>query len=154
MLFRSALTEMEEVRKKTAETMSLLDQAIEKSQNVNQIGVLTQAILKISASTNLIAINASIEAAQAGAAGTGFSIVAQEVRQLADSCAETANNIQQVSGEVTGAVDYLSESARELSGYLSQAIIAQLERSVQAGQQYRVDSDYVGHVLSLNASMT
>lgn len=144
---RSALTEMEEVRKKTAETMSLLDQAIEKSQNVNQIGVLTQAILKISASTNLIAINASIEAAQAGAAGTGFSIVAQEVRQLADSCAETANNIQQVSGEVTGAVDYLSESARELSGYLSQAIIAQLERSVQAGQQYRVDSDYVGHVM-------
>ena len=73
--------------------------------------------------------------------------MAQEVRQLADSCAETANNIQQVSGEVTGAVDYLSESARELSGYLSQAIIAQLERSVQAGQQYRVDSDYVGHAM-------
>ena len=144
---RSARLEMDEVRKKTSEIMSLLDQAIEKSQNVNQISVLTKAILNISASTNLIAINASIEAARAGAAGAGFSIVAQEIRQLADSCAETANNIQEVSGVVTGAVDYLSESARELAGYLSQAIMTQLDRSVQAGQQYREDSDYVGHAM-------
>ena len=144
---RSARKETEEVREKTAEIMALLDQAIEKSQNVNQISALTKAILDISASTNLIAINASIEAARAGAAGAGFSIVAQEIRQLADSCAETANNIQAVSGVVTGAVDYLSESARELAGYLSQAIMAQLERSVQAGQQYREDSDYVGHAM-------
>ena len=52
-----------------------------------------------------------------------------------------------VSGVVTGAVDYLSESARELAGYLSQAVLSQLERSVQAGQQYRVDSDYIGHAM-------
>ena len=144
---RSAQREMEEVREKTAEIMSLLDQAIEKSQNVSQISVLTKAILNISSSTNLIAINASIEAARAGSAGAGFSIVAQEIRQLADSCAETATSIQQVNGVVTGAVDYLSESAQELAGYLSQAIMTQLERSVRAGQQYREDSDYVGHAM-------
>lgn len=73
--------------------------------------------------------------------------MAQEIRHLADSCAETANNIQEVSGVVTGAVDYLSESAQELAGYLSRAVMAQLERSVQAGQQYREDSDYVGHAM-------
>lgn len=144
---RSAQRETAEVREKTAEIMSLLDQAIEKSQNVNQIGVLTQAILDISASTNLIAINASIEAARAGAAGAGFSIVAREIHQLAGSCAETATNIQQISGVVTGAVDYLSESARELAAYLSQAVATQLDRSVQAGRQYREDSDYVGRAM-------
>ncbi|MCI9656633.1 MAG: methyl-accepting chemotaxis protein [Lawsonibacter sp.] len=144
---RAAQLETETVRAKTAEIMSMLDQAIEKSQSVNQIGILTKDILNISSSTNLIAINASIEAARAGAAGAGFSIVAQEIRQLADSCAETANHIQEVSGVVTGAVDYLSESARELAGYLSQAIHVQLERSVQAGQQYREDSDYIGHAM-------
>ena len=82
-------------------------------------------IVAIADQTNILAINASIEAARAGAAGAGFSIVAQEIRQLADSCAETANHIQEVSGVVTGAVDYLSESARELAGYLSQAIHVQ-----------------------------
>ena len=140
---RSALQETEEVRDKTAQTMALLDQAIEKSQNVNQIVVLTKAILNISASTNLIAVNASIEAARAGAAGTGFSIVAQEIRQLADSCAETANHIQEVSGVVTGAVNYLAGSARDLADYLGQAVLTQLERSVQSGQQYRSDAAYI-----------
>ena len=72
-------------------------------------------------------------------------MVAQEIRKLADACAETANHIQEVSGEVTGAVDYLSGSAQELADYLGRAILAQLERSVQAGQQYREDSAYIGH---------
>ena len=144
---RSVQLETETVQAKTAEIMAMLDQAIEKSQSVNQIGILTKDILKISSSTNLIAINASIEAARAGTAGTGFSIVAQEVRQLADSCAETANHIQEVSGVVTGAVDYLSSSARELAGYLSQAIQIQLDQSLQAGRQYREDSSYIGHAM-------
>ena len=105
---QSALRETEAVRAKTAEIMTMLDQAIEKSRSVDQIGVLTKDILDISSSTNLIAINASIEAARAGAAG---------------------------------------ESARELAGYLSQAILTQLEQSVQAGQQYRQDSDYIGRAM-------
>ena len=144
---RSAHSETERIRAKTEEIMALLDQAIEKSRSVDQISVLTKDILNISSSTNLIAINASVEAARAGAAGAGFSIVAQEVHQLADSCAETANHIQEVSSVVTGAVNYLASSARELADYLSQAIINQLEQSVQAGRQYREDSDYIGHAM-------
>lgn len=144
---RSAMEETQSVREKTAEIMAMLDRAIERSRSVNQINVLTKDIISISSSTNLIAINASIEAARAGAAGSGFSIVAQEVRQLADSCAETAGHIQQVSGVVTGAVNYLAESARELAGYLSKAVLEQLDRSARAGRQYREDSDYVGRAM-------
>ena len=54
-------------------------------------------------------------------------MVAQEIRRLADSCAETANHIQEVSDEVTGAVNYLSNSAQELADYLGKAILTQLE---------------------------
>ncbi|MDE6841633.1 MAG: methyl-accepting chemotaxis protein, partial [Oscillospiraceae bacterium] len=142
---RSAHRETETVRAKTAETMAMLEQAIARSRSVEQIDSLTKDILSISSSTNLIAVNASIEAARAGEAGAGFSVVAREVHQLAASCAETANRIQEVNGVVVGAVDYLSSSARELADYLSQAILDQLERSVQAGRQYREDSDYIGH---------
>ena len=144
---RSAQEETETVRAKTAEILSVLEGAIEKSKNVDQIGILTKDILSISDSTNLIAINASIEAARAGEAGKGFAIVAQEIRQLADSCAETANHIQEVSGVVTGAVEYLSGSARELAGYLGNATLEQLERSLQAGHQYRKDAAYIGQAM-------
>lgn len=64
---------------------------------------------------------------------------------MVDSCAETANHIQEVNTVVTGAVNYLSSSAEELADYLGKAILLQLERSVQAGQQYREDSAYIGH---------
>ena len=114
---RSAHSETELIRSKTADIMAVLDQAIEKSRNVEQIRSLTKDILDISSSTNLIAVNASIEAARAGAAGAGFSIVAQEVHKLADSCAETASNIQEVSGVVTGGI---SGQQRPGAGRLSE----------------------------------
>ncbi len=112
-------------------------------RSVDQISVLTQDILSISSSTDLIAINASIEAARAGAAGKGFAVVAQEIRQLADACGEAAGHIQEVSGVVTGAVQYLTSSAQELADYLGQTIADQLAQSVQSGQQYREDAAYI-----------
>lgn len=144
---RSAHSETERIRERTAEIVAMLDQAIEKSRSVDQISVLTRDILNISSSTTLIAVNASVEAARAGAAGAGFSVVAQEVHKLANSCAETASHIQEVSGIVTGAVDYLAGSARELADYLSRAILDQMEQSVQASRQYREDSDYIEHAM-------
>ena len=121
----------------------MLNQAIQESQAVDRIGALTKDILSISSSTDLIAINASIEASRAGTAGKGFAVVAQEIRRLADSCADTASHIQEVSEEVTGAVNYLAGSARDLADYLGQAVLTQLERSVQSGQQYRDDAAYI-----------
>ena len=144
---RSARQETETVEAKTADIMAVLEQAIEKSRSVEQIRTLTEDILSITSSTNLIAVNASIEAARAGAAGGGFSIVAREINQLANSCTETAGHIQEVSEIVTGAVSYLSSSARELADYLGQVIAGQLEQSVQAGRQYREDADYIGHAM-------
>ncbi len=75
--------------------------------------------------------------------GKGFAVVAREIRRLADSCAETASHIQEVSGVVTGAVDYLSGSARELTEYLGKALRDQLEQSVRSGRQYREDAAYI-----------
>ncbi|MCI9484500.1 MAG: methyl-accepting chemotaxis protein [Clostridiaceae bacterium] len=139
----SARTNMEAVRARTEEVLAELDRAIEKSRNVDQIGSLTEDILSISASTDLIAVNASIEAARAGKAGKGFAVVANEVRRLADSCAVTASHIQKVSTVVTDAVNYLSSSAQELVDYLGKAVLTQCEQSVLSGRQYREDSAYV-----------
>ena len=144
---RSARQEMELVHSRTEEILSILNEAIEQSKNVDKINILTQDILSISSSTDLIAVNASIEAARSGEAGKGFAVVAQEVRRLADACAEAAGHIQEVSGSVTGAVRYLASSAQELADYLGQAIEAQLAQSVRSGQQYRKDAAYIQHSL-------
>lgn len=159
---QAAKNNMEMVHDRTNEIMAMLNKAIEQSRNVDQIGTLTKDILSISTSTDLIAINASVEAMRAGEAGKGFAVVAQEIRRLADSCGETANHIHEVSGVVTGAVQYLSNSAQELVDYLSEAILSQFDQLVESGRQYREDAGYVeksmdafnGQVDRLQDSMT
>ncbi len=151
---QAAKKNMEAIRAKTEEILSVLQEAIEKSQSVSQIDSLIQDIFSISSTTDLIAVNASIEAARAGKSGEGFAVVAQEVRRLADSCAETAGHIKEVSGVVTGAVDYLSGSAKELVDYLGKNILTQFEASLQSGRQYRQDAAYVEHSMEAFNSRT
>jgi methyl-accepting chemotaxis protein len=68
------------------------------------VGQLAGVINKIAASTNLLAMNASIEAAHAGDAGRGFSVVAEEIRNLAENSARNAKDIGQKLKEVVIAV--------------------------------------------------
>ena len=137
---RAAQMETETVRAKTAEIMSMLDQAIEKSQSVNQIGILTKDILNISSSTNLIAINASIEAARAGTAGRGFAVVAGEVKDLAGRSAEAAKSATEVVSRTRSIIQtgveltaQTAESVQAISGVSGQisAISDQLVTAVQ-----------------------
>ncbi|KRF54644.1 hypothetical protein ASG97_04370 [Bacillus sp. Soil745] len=57
---------------------------------------VTNAISKISEQTNLLSLNASLEAARAGESGKGFAVVANEVRSLADGSKEATKNIQAI----------------------------------------------------------
>ncbi len=67
---------------------------------IEDIARFVEKIQSIAEETNLLSLNASIEAARAGENGKGFSVVAEEIRKLADSSAETAQTIQSVISEV------------------------------------------------------
>ncbi|MBR1572056.1 MAG: methyl-accepting chemotaxis protein [Lachnospiraceae bacterium] len=101
-----------------------LTAAIEASKQVEEINNLTDDILEIASQTNLLALNASIEAARAGEAGKGFAVVADEIRQLAENSTKTANNIQEISSKVVGAVENLMNNSSALLEYLQDTIIA------------------------------
>ncbi len=145
---QTAQSNTEIVHKKTADILLVLNKAIENSKSVDQVNSLTKDILSISATTNLIALNASVEASHAGEAGRGFAVVAGEIRRLADSCAKTATRIQEVNEVVTDAVYNLSQNAQELVNYINDTILTQFQLFVCAGQQYKDDAVHIEQVMA------
>ena len=143
----NARTNMEQIECKVNEMLDKLNHAIKACQNVDRINNLTNDILEVAGQTNLLALNASIEAARAGEAGRGFSVVAEEIRKLADTAHDTANNIQITNNQVTEAVHNLSEHTSIFIGFLQNEILPQFVDVVKSGKQYKSDADYVENVM-------
>ena len=149
-----AQSNMQETSIKVQEILSVLNQAIDESKNVEQVNGLTNDILNISNKTNLLALNASIEAARAGEAGKGFAVVADEIRQLAASSRETANRIQQINGVVINAVHNLAGHSNNLVEYMTDSILPEFENFVSSGEQYRDNATYIEGVMDEFTSKT
>lgn len=139
----AAKTNMESTGEKVNKILTVLEQAIEDSNSVNQVNTLTDDILNIASQTNLLALNASIEAARAGEAGRGFSVVATEISQLAAASQEAANRIQQINRVVTEAVGNLTEHSNGLVQYMNDSILPEFEAFVDAGSAYREKATHI-----------
>ncbi|MDE6905732.1 MAG: methyl-accepting chemotaxis protein [Lachnospiraceae bacterium] len=144
---QSAQNSAEITGAKAEQILSSLNDAIEKSKSVDQIKTLTGEILAISQQTQLISLNASVEAANAGDAGKGFAAVAREVRDLASSSQETASRIQEVNTVVTAAVYNLSKHAQHLVDYMNESVLTEFQAFVRSGSQYKEDAAYIRRIM-------
>lgn len=118
------------------ELSGVLENSVKESEQVNQIGELTNVILDIASQTNLLALNASIEAARAGEAGKGFAVVAEEISSLAENSRQTAGNIQQISQNVTGAVKSLADNAMQVLEFINTTVLSDYDSFVEVGEKY------------------
>ena len=114
---KSMLEMSETVGQASDATAGLLEQ-------MNTITGILNDINAIAGQTNLLSLNASIEAARAGAAGKGFAVVADQIRQLADQSANTAKEI----GEIVAELIENSNTSVETMGVVRQEMTGQYEK--------------------------
>jgi len=86
------------------------DEVVQLEGNSQKFGQITEVITAIAAQTNLLALNAAIEAARAGENGRGFSVVAEEVRKLAEGATEAVNEIKTIVFEIQNGTEKVTKS--------------------------------------------
>jgi len=109
----------------------------EMSNEAEIIREITSTIQDIASRTNILALNASIEAARAGQAGKGFSVVAEEIRQLAEQTGLAANNIDQKLSGFLKSIDDMVKDTEQTVSFVDEELVS----VKQANESFRSISE-------------
>jgi methyl-accepting chemotaxis protein len=114
---RLALEKMKTVFQRVEDAGGLVFRLEAKTRHVHQI---TEMIHSVAGRTNLLSLNASIEAARAGEAGRGFSVVADEIRKLAESASRSAEEISKLVNEIQAETAQVADEMRQSSQVIAE----------------------------------
>ena len=148
------IAEVQQAIETLAESIELL------GRHSEQIGGIVDVITQIADQTNLLSLNAAIEAARAGESGRGFSVVAEEVRKLAEGSGRAAEQIgeliKEVQAETAKAVRYMEIGTREVE--MGTEVVGRsgeaLRALTDAVSRTSVLSDHIARSMAVQAERT
>ncbi|MEW8237591.1 MAG: methyl-accepting chemotaxis protein, partial [Candidatus Thiodiazotropha taylori] len=133
--------------KRIDDASDVVKRLAEGTQNIGQV---SESITAIAEQTNLLALNAAIEAARAGEQGRGFAVVADEVRNLAQRTQEATHEIQEIIEQLISS----SEQAVKVMGTSKQEADQSVADSSRAGEALQQISGAVEMISEMNAQIS
>jgi len=121
------------------EINSKITRAIEDGKVVDEVKIMAESIGSIASQTNMLSLNAAIEAARAGEAGKGFSVVAGEIRKLAEQSSDAVKRIETVVGQVKTAFDNLSANSYNILDFIRKNVNSDYDMFIKVIENYVTD---------------
>ena len=120
-----------------------MQKTAQDAQKIEQVKQIAEEISRIASQTNLLSLNAQIEAARAGKMGAGFAVVAMEVGHLSNDIDKAVAEINSINSQVLSALSAMMDASNEMIRFVSEDVVKDYDAFANLGKEYGTTTDTI-----------